>query len=91
MLSPADIASIVLAYAFLGRADVVAALRTSPVKMPFWALRPTVGMKVLHGAIWPFGHISRAYFGNPPGKAAWPIAVAILKVATCRAVQFSDL
>jgi hypothetical protein len=80
-VDPGDIASFVLAYAFLGRAEVVAALRTEPVKMPLWAVQPTLTKKLLYGAIWPFGRISRAYFGNPPGKATWPVAVAILKVA----------
>jgi hypothetical protein len=80
VLSLADIASIVLAYAFLGRADVVAALRTEPLKKPLWALQPTWAKKLLHGATWPFGHIARAYFKNP-GKEARAVAVAIFKVA----------
>jgi hypothetical protein len=78
--SVVDIASILMAYAFLGRADVVAALHTQLGKKPFWALQPTLAKKLLHGAMWPLGHILRAYLGNPP-RRIWAVGVATFKVA----------
>lgn len=79
--SVVDIASILMAYAFLGRADVVAALHTHLGKKPFWALQPTLSKKLIHGAMWPLSHILCAYLGHPPGRRIWAVAVAIFKVA----------
>jgi hypothetical protein len=70
-----------MAYAVLGRADVVAALRTQPLKKPPWAFQPTRAKKLINAALWPIGHVIRAYFGNPPVRRAWAVAVAILKIA----------
>ena len=64
-MSRVVIASILLAYACLGRADVRAALRTSVLKKPFWALQPTWTNKLLNGSLWPAGHLARAYFVHP--------------------------
>jgi hypothetical protein len=81
MLSPTDIASVVIAYGFLGRADVVAALGANSLKKPSWAFRPTLGTMLLMVAIWPHGHVSRAYLGNPPMGRAWAVTVALLMIA----------
>jgi hypothetical protein len=81
MVSPTDIASVVIAYGFLGQADILAALRTNSLKRPSWALRPTLVMNLLMGATWPYGHVSRAYLGNPPVRRVWAVAVALLKIS----------
>lgn len=80
MPSVVNIATFLVAYIFLGQADVVAALHTHPGRKPFRALQPTLAKKLIHGAIWPYGYVSRAYLGNPRVRRIWAVAVAILKV-----------
>lgn len=69
------IASFVMAYIFLAQADAVAALNTQPARK-----NTPLGKKLIFSASWPYGHVLRAYLGNPPTRRAWAVTVTILKI-----------
>jgi hypothetical protein len=70
------IASFVMAYIFLAQADFVTALNTQPARK-----NTLLAKKLMLSATWPYGHVVRAYLGNPPARRAWAVAVAIFKIA----------
>jgi hypothetical protein len=70
------IASFVMAYIFLARADVVAALNTQPARK-----NTALAKKLMLSTTWPYGYVSRAYLGNPSARRGSAVAVAILKIA----------
>ena len=69
------IASFVMAYIFLAQADAVAALNTQPARK-----NTPLGKKLIFSASWPYGHVLRAYLGNPPTRRAWAVGFAMLKI-----------
>jgi hypothetical protein len=70
------IASFVMAYIFLAHADFLTALNTRLARK-----NTPLANKLMLSATWPYGHVLRAYLGNPPARRAWAVAVAILKIA----------
>ena len=70
------IASFVMAYIFLAQADFVTAPNTQPARK-----NTPLAKKLTLSATWPYGHVLRAYLGNPPVRRGLAVAVAILKIA----------